>query len=199
MENCMKHRKNNIMQKLDKCLAEDRGKIVLFFSYAVGIIMGSVTCAIYGSDWVNSGTMYQYFTNPTGTAIHLVSVTVGFILILLILGLFRVTCILIYPAVCFRGLGLGALTCGILQIGGTMGLCFTALTVLPYAVINSALAVYAGEFSLGIRKAFGKNNSALAKGLLLHTLKIFILYIIIAAASCLLFVGSCYAFGKYLI
>lgn len=199
MENCVKSRKNNIMENLNKLLSEDRDKIALLFSHAAGIIMGSVTCAIYGSDWVDSDTVNKYCTNPTETAIHLVAVTVGFILIMLILGLFRFTGILIYPTVCFRGLGLGALTCGILQIGGTMGMCFTALTVLPYAVINSALAVYAGEFSLGIRRAFGKNNSALTKGLIMHTLKIFTLYIIIAAVSCLLFVGSCYIFGKYLI
>ncbi len=193
MENCTE-RKN-----MSRFLAEDKDKITLSFSLALGIILGSVTCAAYGSDSVSSGTVYEYCTNPTGTAMHLAAVTVGFILILSILGAFHITRLLIYPAVCFRGLGLGALACGILQVSQAMGLCFVALTVLPYAVINSALAVYAGEFALGIRRSFGKNNTALTKGLILHTLKIFAIYIIIAAASCALFVGSCCAFGKYLL
>lgn len=198
MENCTEHNKNNVFENLSRFLAEDRDKPILLFSLAAGIIFGSVTGAVYGSQSVSSGTVYEYCTNPTGTAKHMAAVTVGFILILFILGTFRTTRLLIYPAVCFRGLGLGALTCGILQVSGAMGLCFTALAVVPYAVINSALAVYAGEFSLGIRRSFGKNNSALTKGLILHTLKIFAFHTVTAVFSCVLFVLTCYSFGKYL-
>lgn len=198
MENYTECEKKNLLENLSKCITEDRDKITLLFSLSLGIILGSVTCAVYGSKSVDSSTVYDYCTNPTGTAIHLAAVTVGFILILSILGAFRASRLLIYPAVCFRGLGLGALTCGILQVSGAMGLCFAALAVLPYAVINSALSVYAGEFSLGIRRSFGKNNSALAKGLILHTFKIFAIYLVIAAASCALFVLTCCTFGKYL-
>ena len=85
MENCTE-RKN-----MSRFLAEDKDKITLSFSLALGIILGSVTCAAYGSDSVSSGTVYEYCTNPTGTAMHLAAVTVGFILILSILGAFHIT------------------------------------------------------------------------------------------------------------
>ncbi len=198
MENYKKSEKISAFQSMNNFFAEDRGKILLSLSLAVGIIMGSITCAIYGSNAVNSHTIHMYCTNPTESAIQLIAVTVGFIIILSIFGSFKVTRWLIYPAVCFRGLGLGSLICGILQASGIMGLCFTALVAIPYAVINSALAVYAGEFSLGIRLTFDKNNTALTKGLILHTLKIFAAYLIISALSCGIFVISCLAFAKYL-
>jgi hypothetical protein len=80
-----------------------------------------------------------------------------------------------------------------------MGLCFAALVTLPYAVINSALAVYAGEYALGITMSFGQKNAGLTNVLVLHTLKIFAACMFAAALSCGLFVLSSRAFGMYLL
>lgn len=191
--------KENEKNRKRRCIAEEKDKIMLFGCLALGIIAGSITCAVYGSEKNWSGTVESFCASPESTAVSITAVTIGFIAISFICGLLGILRFLIYPAMCFRGMGLGALTCGILSASGTMGLCFAALVTLPYAVINCALTVYAGEFFLGIHRSFTQKNTGLTKGLILHTIKIFTIYLLIAAASCALFVASCYMFGKYLL
>lgn len=195
----MESLKENEKNKNYHGIAEEKDKIILFGCLALGITAGSVTCAAYGGGEHWNGTVESFCAAPTDTAISITAVTIGFIVIAFIFGCLGAMRLLIYPAACFRGMGLGAIISGILSASGSMGLCFTALVTLPYAVINCALAVYAGEFFLGIHRSFGQKNSGLTKSLILHTLKMFIIYLLIAAVSCALFVASSYVFGKYLL
>lgn len=199
MDNLKEIRKSENCHRIMKVIAEEKNKFALFGCLAVGVALGSISCAAYGSSNVWSGIVESYCGNYIGAAISVTAVTIGFVIIIFLCGLLKTTRLLIYPAVCFRGMGLGSLICGIIQAGGIMGLCFAALVTLPYAVVSSALAVYAGEYSLGIYSSFGQKNSGLTRGLVLHTLKIFSVCLLVSILSCALFVISCRAFGIYLL
>lgn len=199
MDNLKEIRKSENNHRIMKVIAEEKDKFVLFGCLAFGVALGSISCAVYGSSDGWKGVVESYCGNYIGAAISMTAVTVGFVIIMFLCGLFRVTRLLIYPSVCFRGMGLGTLICGIIQASGIMGLCFAAMVTLPYAVISSVLAVYAGEYSLGIYSSFGQKNSGLTKGLVLHSLKIFAVCLLVSILSCALFVISCKAFGIYLL
>jgi hypothetical protein len=96
-------------------------------------------------------------------------------------------------------MGMGALLCGVVQADGLRGLCFAALVLLPYTVINGLLTVKAGEFALGLRDSLKQPPSEVRRGLVRHTLVCFVRYLLTAALSCGLFALSCMGFGKYLL
>lgn len=199
MDNTKETEKYENDHRLIRLIAEEKYKFILFGCLAVGIALGSISCAVYSGDESWNGIVESYCGNYIGTSINITVVTVGFVAVIFLCGLLKTTSLIIYPVVCFRGMGLGALVCEIIKSGETMGLCFVALAVLPYAVVSSALAVYAGEYSLGIHSSFEQKNSGLTKGLVKHTLKIFAIYLLVSILSCALFVISCRLFGAYLL
>ena len=126
-------------------------------------------------------------------------ITTGFIVLIFILAFSRLTRCLIYPASVFRGMGIGTLLCGAVQCGRLRELCFATIVLLPYAAVNCALAIQAGEYALGYRESFSGEHGGMTGRLIVHAVKMVSLYLVAAVITCLLFAGSCYLFGKYLI
>ena len=177
-------------------LTREKYKIGLLACLLLGITLGSLTQAVYGSAW--NGLTDAYCAGWRTALQCIAPVTLGFVGAMLLCAPFRFTRLLIAPAACVRGMGLGALICGVTQMGTLRELCFAALVLLPYAVTNAALAVYAGEYALGLRGAFTQRNAGLTGRLALHTAKMTVFYLMIAALSCGVFALSCLGFGRYL-
>ena len=126
-------------------------------------------------------------------------VTLGFLATIFVCAPFRYSRLLIYPGTAVRGMGIGALLCGAMQCGNLREMCFAVLALLPYATVNCLIAVYAGEYALGMGEAFSGENGGMTKCLLLHTFKMVAFYLALSALSCVVFAETCRLFGLYLI
>lgn len=131
--------------------------------------------------------------------VEILPVTVGFVAVLFAVAPFGGIRLLVGPAVCLRAMGIGALMCGVIQSDGLRGLCFAALVLLPYLVMNALLMVRAGEFALGLRDSLRQESAGLKRSIVRHTLGRLFGYLLAAALSCGLFALSCAGFGKYLL
>lgn len=199
MENTLEMQKHAELSRVLKMMAEEKYKLALLTCLLLGMIMGSASRCVYGSAGAWSGVVAAYCSGFWWAVLEIAPITIGFVAALFAFAPFRVTRLLICPAVCVRGMGIGALVCGVIQAEGLMGLCFAALVLLPYSLINSWLAVQAGEFALGLRVSLRQPNTELQWSIMRHTLGIFALCLLAAALSCGLFALSCAGFGKYLL
>lgn len=199
MENTFETDKQAEISRVLKWISEEKYKLALLACLITGLLTGGASRCIYGGANAWSGVVNAYCRSFAWAILEIGPVTLGFIAVLFACAPFRGTRLLIYPAVCFRAMGISALTCGIIQAEGLMGLCFAGLVLLPYALLNAWLAVYTGEFALGLRASLGQPNSELRRGLMRHTLGNFALCLLAAALSCCLFAISCVGFGKYLL
>lgn len=199
MENSVEIEKHAEVNRMLKMIGEEKYKISIFACLILGLIMGVVSRLIYGGAGTWSGVAAAYCSSFEWAILEIAPVTLGFIASIFACAPFGATRLLIYPAVCFRAMGIGALICGVIQAEQLMGLCFSALVILPYAIINLWLTVRAGEFALGMRASLLQQNLALKRGIMLHTLGVFFLCLLVAALSCGLFAISCVGFGKYLL
>ena len=182
-----------------KEMAKEKDKLALLGCLLLGMVLGGVTRCVYGGANAWSGVVTAYCSGFWWALLEIAPVTLGFVAALFALAPFRATRLLIAPAVCFRGMGIGALICGVIQAEGLMGLCFAALVLLPYVLLNGWLSVRAGEFSLGLRTSLRQPNAGLQRSVMRHTLGVFALCLLTAAFSCGLFALSCAGFGKYLL
>ncbi len=157
-----------MLSQLVLAVREDRYKMLLFVSLMMGVALGSFSRAIYGGgEW--NGVIAGYCVNFLSAFGYVAPVTLTFAAAMLLCAPFRLTRLLICPAVCLRGMGLGSL-----------------------------LAVYGGEYALGMRHSFEQGHTGLTKGLVLHTVKMSLFYLGAAALSCVVFAASCVGFGRYL-
>ncbi len=185
------------LSQLIAAVRDDRYKLALFACLMMGVALGSFSRAIYGGEeW--HGVMQGYCAGFWTALQYVTPVTLAFIAAILVCAPFGVTRLLIGPAVCLRGMGLGSLLCAVMQAEGTEGICFAALVMLPYAAVNAMIAVYGGEYALGMRHSFEQGHTGLTKGLVLHTVKMSLFYLGAAALSCVVFAASCVGFGRYL-
>ena len=181
-------------------LKREKYRAALTACVMAGVFFGSLTQAVYGDRRIWENAVSLYCANFLASSLLLIApVTLGFIAAVFLLSLFPLARPLIYPAAVFRGLGIGSLICGAFQYGNLRELCFAVLVLLPYAAVNCALAVYSGEYALGLKESFTRQNEGLAGKLYGHALKMFLSYLAAAVLSCLLFAASCYCFGKYLL
>lgn len=189
----------SVYKKITEIISQDRYKFELVVCLMVGILFGCVTQSIYGgcSDWRNALDGYCSGFLPALRAI--VPVTLGFIAALFAAAPFEYVRLLIYPAAAIRAMGLGALLCGAVQCGSLRELCFATLVILPYAAANCVIAAYAGEYALGLKESFNRENQGMTKRLILHTLKMLSYYLVLAALSCAVFAATCRLFGTRLI
>ena len=186
-----------MLSQLVLAVREDRYKMLLFVSLMMGVALGSFSRAIYGGgEW--NGVIAGYCVNFLSAFGYVAPVTLTFAAAMLLCAPFRLTRLLICPAVCLRGMGLGSLLCAVMQAEGTRGVCFAALVMLPYGVVNALIAVYGGEYALGMRHSFEQGHTRLTKGLVLHTVKMSLFYLGAAGLSCVVFAASCVGFGRYL-
>lgn len=199
MENSIEIEKHAEFNRVFKMVAEEKYKLAVFGCLLFGLIIGVVSQWVYGGAGTWRGAAASYCSGFGWAMLEIAPVTLGFVAAMFACAPFRWTRLLICPAVCFRTMGIGALICGVIQAEGLMGLCFSALVILPYALINSLLTVYVGEFALGMRASLVQQNSRLRRGIMTHTLGIFALCLLVAAFSCGLFAVSCVGFGKYLL
>lgn len=194
MENTVTTEKLHLFKKI----SEEKYKFALLACLLLGILTGSISRCLYGSTGAWSGVVNAYCGGFWWALLEIAPVTLGFVAALFACAPFRTARLLICPAVCFRGMGIGALICGVIQAEGLMGLCFAALVLLPYSLLNAGLTVQAGEFALGLRASLHQSNTGLQQSVTRHTLGIFALCLLAAALSCGLFALSCAGFGKYL-
>lgn len=199
MENSAEMEKHAEYSCVLQLMIHEKNKLTLVTCLLLGLVMGGVSRCIYGGAETWSGVVGAYCGSFELAALEIAPVTLGFVAVIFACAPFGATRLLIYPAVCFRAMGIGALTCGVIQAEGLMGLCFAALVLLPYALVNLWLAVCAGEFALGLRASLRQRNTDLQRSVTLHTLGIFALCLMAAALSCGLFALSCAGFGKYLL
>ncbi len=175
------------------------GLILCFFTL-LGLAVGSAACFFFGGSDGWEDAILSFCASPEQTALRMLLATTGFTAAILVLGAASRLRLCIYPAVCFRSMGLGAMICGIVLADGGKGLCFAGLVILPYAVISCVNIAYAGEFSLGMKNsAVCPKGEKIARSLLLHTIKMCVLYIIVSVAACAVFTLMSMAFGRYLL
>lgn len=199
-ECAVKNEKHAGMTRVLAYLIEEKNKLIPMMSLLAGLIMGSLSCALYGNGARWSGMVTVYCQNGLLWAfVEMLPVTVGFVAALFAVAPFGGTRLLIGPAICLRAMGIGALLCGVVRADGLRGLCFAALVLLPYAVINALLMAKAGEFALGLRDSLHQETSGLKRSVVRHTLGRLVVYLLAAALSCGLFALSCAGFGKYLL
>ena len=199
MENSMQIEEHMEFNRVFKMIVGEKYKIAISACLVTGLIMGVISQFIYGGAARWSGVAASYCSGFWWAMLEIVPVTLGFVAVMFACAPFKCMRLLICPAVCFRAMGIGALICGVIQAEGLMGLCFCALVILPYTMINLLLTVYAGEFTLGMRSSLIQQSSNLRRGIMLHTFAVFALCLLVAALSCLLFSVSCIGFREYLL
>lgn len=188
-----------IKNRIAEMASIDRHKFELTVCLSVGIIFGCITQALYGSKSEWAGLPEGYCTGFLSAFLAVAPVTLGYTAGIFACAPFSIARMLIYPGAAIRGMGLGALFCGAMQCGSLREMCFDAIVMLPYAAANCVLAVYAGEYALGLKESFTSENEGLTGSLVLHTIKMLSFYLAVAALSCVAFAASCLLFGKYLI
>lgn len=162
-----------------------------------GVTLGCISQALYGGSPAR-GLIEAYCADFEGTLRCMLPVTAGFVAVVWLFAPFTLTRIWIAPTVCLRGMGLGSLLCTVLLAEGARGLCFAALTLAPYAAVNGVIAVYGGEYALGMQKSFRQGHARLTGGLIRHTLKMAAAYEAAAVLSCCCFAAACRGFGRFL-
>ena len=185
-------------KKIYRCILRDRYKFRMLICLTVGILLGCITQSVYGEShsWQDVLECYCYdFFTPLCAVFP---VTLGFVAVLFVAASASYIRLVIYPLSAVRAMGIGALLCGALQCGSLRELCFATLVLLPYSAINCVITVYAGEYALGLKESFTCENEALTRSLIIHSFKMLLFYLAIAATSCVLFAGSCVFFGAYL-
>lgn len=188
-----------VMKKLSELISSDKYKYEIIACLTVGILFGCITQSLYGSSGEWKGILEKYCSGFMQPLLSVIPVTLGFLAAIFVCAPFQTARLLIYPGAAVRGMGIGALLCGAMQCGSLREMCFTALALLPYAVANCVIAVYAGEYALGLSEAFSGENEGMTKRLVFHTFKMGFFYLFLAALSCLVFAGTCRLFGLYLI
>lgn len=185
--------------KLSGVISRDRYQFELILCLTLGILFGCVTQSVYGgsSDW--KGVLAGYCAGFLPSLRAVFPVTLGFVAAVFAVAPFAYVRLLIYPLSAVRAMGLGALCCGALQCGSLREVSFASIVLLPYAAVNCLIAVYAGEYALGLRESFTGENQGLTRSLIVHTLKMLSCYLALAALSCVVFALSCLLFGIYLI
>ena len=200
MENSCETEKHAEASRVLAFLAEERYRVQMMACIALGLLTGCGSSLVYGNGDGWSGTVTVYCQNGfLWTLLEILPVTVGFVAILYAIAPFLGTRWLIGPAVCVRTMGMGALICGVIQADDLRGLCFAALTLFPYTVVNVLLMVKAGEFALGLRDSLRQENNGFKSSVVRHTLGRLLAYLLVAALSCAVFGLSCAGFGTYLL
>ena len=179
-------------------ISRDRYKFEMIVCLATGILFGCVTQTVYGNRGEWSGAVEWYCSGLFPALRAIAPVTLGFVAVIFAAAPFEYFRLLILPASAIRAMGLGALLCGAMQCGSLRELCFASLALLPYAAANCVIAVYAGEYVLGLKESFSRDNEGLTKRLILHTVKMLSFYLLLAALSCVVFAATCLLFGAYL-
>ena len=177
----------------------DGYKLKMVLCLFAGILIGCVTQAVYGreGDWTQ--LVVQYCNGFVPAFIAVAPMAIGLAAVMFICAPFAYLRGLIYPASVFRAMGLGALICGAVQYGSLRELCFAALILLPYSAADCVITTFAGEYTLGFKGAFTRENQGLTKGLVIHTLKMFLLYLSLDGLNCAMFAAACMYFGRHLI
>ena len=179
-------------------ISRDRYKFEMIVCLATGILFGCVTQTVYGNRGEWSGAVEWYCSGLFPALRAIAPVTLGFVAVIFAAAPFEYFRLLILPASAIRAMGLGALLCGAMQCGSLRELCFASLALLPYAAANCVIAVYAGEYALGLKASFSRENEGLTKRLILHTVKMLSFFLLLAALSCVVFAVTCLLFGTYL-
>ena len=189
----------SVWEKTAETVRSDKHKYEMIACLTAGILFGCVTRAIYGNggDW--NGVLAGYCSGFAKALLSVTPATVIFLACVFFCAPFRITRLLIYPGIVFRGMGFGALICGAVQCGSLRELCFSALALQPFAAASCVIAVYAGEYALGLNEAFSGENKGMTRSLLLHCAKMGAFYLLLSVLSCVIFAGTCRLFGLYLI
>lgn len=190
---------DGFQKKYSHVIARDKHKFEMLACISFGIISGCVTQAIYGVNNEWSGLVDKYCGGFWCAFAAIAPVTLGFAAAIFICTPFKYLRLLIYPASVFRGMGLGALICGAIQSGSLREMCFAALALLPYSAASCVITVYAGDYALGLKESFTDENRGLTNSLLMHALKMLLLYLLIYAVVCTVFAATCKFFGRNLI
>lgn len=199
-DSCCKTEKTKTDKEwLHLLLEQDKYRLILIICVMAGILAGSFTQACYGNTLQWTHAIETYCSGFLPAFLTIAPITVGIIAVIFLCAVMSFSRWLIYPATVFRGLGIGSLFCGALQCGRIKELCFATIVLLPYLVVSCLLTVLAGEYALGLRHSFTRENEGMKGSLVTHAMKMFTLYMGAAVISCLLFGGSCTLFGKYLI
>ncbi len=193
------HLLTQILKRLAELKASDKYRYELIACLTVGILFGCVTQSIYGNKGEWNGILERYCSGFMPPLLAVFPVTFGFWAYLFVCAPFYFSRLLIYPGTAIRGMGFGALICGAMQCGSLREMCFAFLALLPYAVVNCVMAVYAGEYALGMRDAFSDENEGMTKHLIIHTVKMAAFYLALFVLSCVMFAGTCRMFGLFLI